>query len=156
FDRAIGAGHDGKTAPAPTPGAAPREPAHAESAAPVTPASAEIPAMSQFRWYSYAGRVLDIDEVLDAAKTIASNYGFGGSPEKVTEPANEVKKLNGNHGYYWFKADGTPAWNGKYGTQYVAFVIGDGETSSKVNPLVNYLSAKPPGDRPETSAEKIG
>jgi hypothetical protein len=143
-----GGAHEGTTTPAP---------AAAQSAhAPAAPSSgAGIPAMSQYHWYGYDGRPLNVDEVLAAATAISSAYGFGGSPEKVTEPSDEAKKLDGNQGYFWFKADGTPAENSERGTQYVTFVTTGLDALPNVNPLVNYLSSKPPGDRPATSAQPI-
>ncbi|MBC7974872.1 MAG: hypothetical protein H7138_07775 [Myxococcales bacterium] len=111
-----------------------------------------MPAMSQFLWYDTSFNTLGVDDMFAAAKIIAENFGFGGPVAKVTEPAADVKKKNPNHGYWWFKADGTPTWNGTSGTQYVTFTIKDGETSSKLNPVSAYLAENPPSKRPPTMA----
>ncbi len=120
-------------------------------AAPATHTDADIPAMSQFKWYGYAGEALTVDAALAGAQFIASTFGFGGSPTLVTEPAAAVKKKNGNHGYFWFDAGGKPVRSGESGgTQYFIFTIGDGQTSSRANPLTEYLSAAAPGQRAPT------
>jgi hypothetical protein len=120
-------------------------------AGPSEPATIEdMPKMSQFCWYGTSFEVLGVDEVFAAAKLIGDTYSFGGTVTKVTEPEDSVKKKNPNQGYWWFKADGTPAWDGNKcgGTQYVTFTIADGETSSKVNPVSAYLAENAPGKRP--------
>lgn len=119
---------------------------------PSEPATIEdMPAMSQFRWYGNSFEELGVDAVFAAAKLIGDTFGFGGTVTHVTEPDDKVRKKNPNQGYWWFKADGKPAWDGnaKYGaTQYVTFTIADGETSSKVNPVSAYLAENAPGKRP--------
>lgn len=123
----------------------------ADPAAPPASVDADIPAMSQFKWYGYAGEPLAVDDAVSAAQFIATTFGFGGSPTLVTEPAAAVKKKNGNHGYFWFDANGAPVRSGESGgTQYFIFTIGDGQTSSRANPLTEYLSAAAPGARAAT------
>lgn len=137
---------------------APGEPAPGEPAAPGEPTDTGALVMSQFRWYGFDGRALNVDETLAAAKTISDNYAFGGTVAKVTDPAADVKSKNGNHGYFWFTAEGTPIKDGNAGgTQYVTFTIKDGETSGKAVPLTMYLSNHGPGDRPAqvTVSEKV-
>ena len=159
LDAIFGAEPDDGATPAPgepgvtpgDPGGTPGEPTPGEPTPgePTTPGSADVPAMSQFRWYSFAGTPLGVDAVFAAAQLISSTFGFGGTVEKVTEPTDAVKSKNGNSGYYWFDANGAPTSSGKTGgTQYVTFTIKDGETSAKLNPVSAYLADHAPGERP--------
>lgn len=159
LDAVLGPAPDDGAAPAPgEPGVTPGEPGVAPAPdapatpapdAPTTPGSADVPAMSQFRWYSHAGNLLTVDQVFSAAQLISNTFGFGGDVQKVTEPTDAAKKLDGNSGYYWFDATGVAVGSSKAGgTQYVTFTIKDGETSSKLNPISLYLADHAPGQRP--------
>jgi hypothetical protein len=109
-------------------------------------ATAKVPALSQFIWYGADFQDLGATEVAAVSKVLSSVFGIGSSGELITEPDESVKKKNPNQGYWWFRADGTPAWNGESGgTQYVLNNI---DWSLKLNDVSAYLSSKPPGARP--------
>lgn len=111
-----------------------------------------VTGLSQFVWCGYDGRDLKADEVVNAINVIHKAYGFYPAAKLFaadddTPAATRAK--DGNEGYFWFRADGTPAWNGKKqngGTQYIAAPI---DFSEHVNNLMIYLATNPPGQRPK-------
>jgi hypothetical protein len=106
-----------------------------------------MPAMSQFIWYGAGFEDLGASEVPAVSGVLSEVFGIGSPGELVTEPAASVKDFDPNEGYWWFRADGTPTWNGSDcgGTQYVKNVI---VWNDKLNDVSLYLASKPPGKRP--------